>query len=406
MTHSVTPPAESNRVAPLKVTPFEDKLLRNVRLILTPPALSPTSIEASPSTRSWYYHQPAPLSLSDNARTLLQRLLAQGTVLFLVRVNGGWRESFLRQGEEVTGRLWERHPLSERALHFSGTTLNWLHWLTSLNPALERQMASCPTSDSANSTPVDEFVLWRILDTVCFLHSAAAPSFQLLAELAAFRNNPWVWLTSPHLMPQINHLGMQAPGNEAAADEAVVTPLVPDFTPCFEGWRAFLLEALQEHLYQRWLMTIPRRVTEAKQTQRLQQFYWSNLAIAAVFRRFLGAAEAARRPDLAVFLLRLLAQLHQRLPEASDWWHNLGEENLPQWRQRQALRRAAVAVPLLTFIFHSWTRYYQQTSFLDEDYRIGQWWLREWDRYRGDDMVAWAQRLLTLLEPFSPRSDS
>ena len=60
-------------------------------------------------------HVPPPSQLSPAAAELIQEALAKGCVELLVREGAWGRDRFLRNGDLVEGRLWERFPSREFA---------------------------------------------------------------------------------------------------------------------------------------------------------------------------------------------------------------------------------------------------------------------------------------------------
>jgi hypothetical protein len=368
----------SDQQTPVKVTPFEDKLLRNTRLILQ---------STEPATQNWYYHSPPQHYLSENAATLLKKMLAQGTVLFLVEVNQGWSESFLRQGQEKIGRLWERYPLTERTLHFSTNILDMLFWLTSADPSNPNEWTE-PQTDPARSTPADEFVVWRIADWVQSIHTFRSNSFKRLCSLSVFRSNSWLWLCTPYLLE--TGLSIESVSLLDKSPWYARARLIhgPSFSPCFQGLRSIILEALQNLLFQRLINTFP--IINSDIVSDTRDFVCRNVTTYLVYRQFLLEAEQAGRPDLALFLLRVLAKLIPAFPQAQNWWEhnekvNIGQLNTMQ--ERIEAWQAAVALPLLINILHRWTQHYRSVGYWDEEYHTAQWWLRQWERYRGDELV-------------------
>src|SRR5262245_46326933 len=61
-----------------------------------------------------FTRMPAPSALSTTCIQLVCDSLAKGCVQYLATI-GGWRnERFLRDGQPIEGRLWDRIPLGER----------------------------------------------------------------------------------------------------------------------------------------------------------------------------------------------------------------------------------------------------------------------------------------------------
>ena len=97
----------------------------------------------------------APPCLSRGAVELVQDALAKGCVHLLAK-RGGWQnERFLRNGQVVEGRLWQRTLPEELGLSFSGQTLDFLIWITCA-PAWRyrsRLETGCGAADPGRSAP-------------------------------------------------------------------------------------------------------------------------------------------------------------------------------------------------------------------------------------------------------------
>lgn len=400
MTPANTPAA---RTTPLVVTSYESKLLHNAQFLLTPREDAPNSIIPGASSTFWYHHAVLPRQLSTNAQTLLQQILAQGIVLYLTKVDGGWSKSFLRQGVQIQGRLWERHPLEQRAFHFSDATLNLLMWWTSLDPKNVDHWPA-PNVSPASLTPTDEFLVFLLLDQVRLCHGAESLTFLTLASYPLFQANPWVWLLFPHQMPlSVIPINIKFQKADVLWDDLSVA-VVPSWTPCLQGLRAIILEALQELLFQRLTQAFPLdwptpteghlKQRETAVADRCDQFVRRCCLVYTVYRDFMQAAATLKRPDLAQFLLRAIAHLLEEFPQAHLWWEHIPTKSLTTVQARRRARRLALFLPQLILAFFSWTRYYQSIGFYDDDYRLAQWWLQMWEEYHGDDLVNRMQQFL------------
>ncbi|GIW84453.1 MAG: hypothetical protein N3E46_09695 [Gemmataceae bacterium] len=361
------------------VTPFENELLCNAKKLFL------ISKASSPHTQNWDYHSSPQQELSANADRLLKTILAKGTVEFLVKASEGWHESFLQHGQEKSGRLWERHPLAERTLHFSHNTLRLLIWWTSTDPKIAQAMREPPV-DVKSLTPADEFVVWRIADCVQTAHSHRSESFKKLCSFRAFHSNPWIWLSMPHMLrteiskhslSQLDDMPWYAKANLVDS---------PSFARCFQGLRSVFLEALQNHLFQRLVKDFPLN------TEDVEELVQRNVATYLIYRQFLLDAEQAGRPDLALFLLRAVARLTPAFTQLQDRRQNnvkIDEQigRLRTVQERMKARQALIAPLTLINILHRWTLHYRNIGYWDEDYRIAQWWLRQWEEHRGDELV-------------------
>jgi hypothetical protein len=371
------------------VTPFEDKLLRNAKRLVQMGQTSlsvPPNCQTEPSTpQNWDYHSSPQQQLSENADRILKTILAKGTVKFLVKASEGWHESFLQHRREKSGRLWERHPLDERTLHFSHNTLHLLMWWTSTDPKMEQGMREPPV-DVKSLTPADEFVVWRIADCVQTAHGFCSGSFQKLCSIQAFRSNPWIWLSLPHLLKTKILKDSPIQLNDVPWYTQAKLVNGPSFAPCFQGLRSVILEALQNYLFRRLVTTFPLNLEDVKELTQ------QNAATYLVYRQFLLEAEQAGRPDLAMFLLRALTRLAPTYTRLLDRRHNYEEidrriHQLSTIRERLEAQQALVAPLGLIDTLHRWTLHCRSIGYWDEGYRMAQWWLRCWEELGGDEVV-------------------
>ena len=80
---------------------------------------------------------PRPKCLSRGAVELVQGYLSKGVVSLLAR--SSWQgERFLRSGEVSEGRLWERTAPEKLALRYSANSLDFLIWLTAMDPLVSK----------------------------------------------------------------------------------------------------------------------------------------------------------------------------------------------------------------------------------------------------------------------------
>lgn len=389
---------------PLKVTPFEDKLLRNAKQLFQ-----------MSCNQNWYYHSSPQQQLSHNAAALLKKILAQGTVEFLVRTNQGWWESFLQHGQEKSGRLWERHLLHERTLHFSTNTLNILIWWTSTDPKMEQEWREPPVDVDA-LTPADELIIWRIADYIHSVHGFRSNSFSQLCSLNVFRSNPWLWLYMPHLLEI--EISQESTFRLDEKPWYAKAKLVngPSFASCFQGLRSVILEALQSHLSQHLVTTLsfllrlgtyPQDATDKRDLKAkpdVKELTRWNAATYLIYRQFLLDAEQAERPDLAMFLLCALTCLQDR-SQNNDFDEEIRQ--LPTVQERIEARQALIAPLALIDILHHWTLNSRNIGYWDEGYRMAQWWLRHWEALRGDECVSRVCKYRqTTLPPAIPKAES
>jgi hypothetical protein len=358
MTTAAGPPA-----APA-VSRFEYNLLRILRFLLghMPTEQAAVLVNA---------RLPAPPCLSRTCVRLVQDTLAKGLVIRLVRA-GGWRDDrYLRTGQPVGGRVWERLPLDERRLGFGEHPLRFLIWLTAERPADTKEAWDAPPEEL---TAGDELFLAVALDALAEIPDVG-PAF---TGKAAFRRSPLCWLLRPA---------------EFGGDE----PAPPDFAPWMTGTRAAVLECLQPALAQRWLRS-DRAKGQIGDWKRMRQ---QGRAEFAVLSAFLTAADAAGRPDLARFVLRAASALVLTPGELTPtfWTGGLQGHGPQRLADRLDTQRAALALPRQLDALQAWDRKARSVGYFDEGYAASQLWKADWEAARGDEAAARARHVLDQLEP-------
>jgi len=311
-----------------------------------------------------------PPRLSPSALHVLRDTLAKGVVLALVR-RGGWRrQRHLHEGQGVEGRLWQRHTAP--TLHFSPVCVRTLQWLT----AQPLGHPDCkPLEAEEPLTPADELFLYLcchlVADTPCGASAGAQP---------LFRRSALCRLGFPEL------LGAPPPGFNASA----FTPLLTD--------KGLFLEALQADLAWRW-----RRIEESK--RRIIEpadMVALGLAQEAVLSAFLDALEAARRRDLAGFLLEAGRTLVGR--PATYWVEFLSPR--ASLRVRAEAAQAAGAWLRMLARLARWDAEHRTVRFFDDDYDAAQLLLSQWNAFgeAGFRLAAERERALASLGPPEPIS--
>ncbi|WP_439628386.1 hypothetical protein [Gemmata sp.] len=363
MTRAAAPPRPPEPDGPRQVSKFEFNLLRILRFVVGHfPADQGMQLVRAAVTR--------PECLSAGAVDLVKDTLAKACVLFLVK-QGAWRnDKYLREGSPVQGRVWDRVPLDERGLTFSRPVLEFLQWATA-----EKVNDTKAPWDAAPAalTPADEFFFWLAFDA-----TRADPD--LLAALRrkdAFRTNALCWITCP---------GDMAEGDEAAP---------PDFAPLFEGQRAVILECLQRHLEHRWVRS-ERMKGQIGDWKRMRQ---QGRAEFAALQAFLKAAHAAKRTDLARFVLRTNAALFTSELTPVFWTGGLQGSGPPRLADRLDTQRAALAVPRQMDVLDAWQREALNVGYFDEGYQANQMWKADWEAANGTRIAARAHAAVEMLEP-------
>jgi hypothetical protein len=359
------PPHPPEPEGPRQVSKFEFNLLRILRFLVGhfPPDQGLQLVRTAISR---------PECLSGGAVDLVKDTLGKASILFLTRA-GGWRnDKYLRNNAPVPGRVWDRVPLDERSLQFSRPVLDFLLWLTA-----EKVHETKQAWDAAPKalTPADELFFCLAFDAI----RSDPDVLAVLRRKDAFTRNPFCWLV--------------APGDVADPDAA--KPLTPDFAPLFAGQRAVLLECLQTHLTHRWLRG-ERAKGQIGDWRKMRQ---QGVAEFAALRGFVQAAEAARRTDLARFVLRTNAAVLQSDLTPVFWTGGLQGSGPPRLADRLETQRAALAMPRQMEILEGWQERARFVGYFDEDYAASQLWKTEWEAVNGDRVAVRARAAVEMLEP-------
>ena len=366
MTRTAVPPTQPPEPeGPRQVTKFEFNLLRILRFLVNHfPADQGLQLVRTPLTR--------PECLSDGAVSLVKDTLGKASVLFLTR-SGGWRnDRYLRNGQPAPGRIWDRTPLDERALQFSRPVLDFLLWLTA-----EKVHETKTAWDAAPKalTPADELFFAMAFDAI----RSDPDVLSVLRRKDTFTRNPFCWVMNP----------------ADVADPDASKPLPPDFTPMFQGQRAVLLECLQTELKNRWTRT-ERAKGQIGDWRKMRQ---QGAAEFAALQGFLKAAEAARRTDLARFVLRTNAAVLQSDMAPIFWTGGLQGSGPPRLADRLETQRAALALPRQMEILETWQERARYVGYFDDDYQASQMWKADWEAANGDRVAARARAAVEMLEP-------
>ena len=357
--------------APTPLPRFEYNLLRLLRFLLGHLPVE----QAEPLL--FQRVLPLPLCISPTAAQLVADTLAKGLVLSLVR-SGGWRrDSYLHRGESRTGRLWERHDVSEYALELSANPLSFLIWLTA--ERLDTPQRPWEPREG-ESTGGDEFFFALAYDRLRQI-PAVKPH---LPSHPAFRGNALCWLMYP--------------GDFAALADSTT----PDFTPWFQTPRVVILEAWQPVLLQTWLKS-ERAKCQQEDWQMMRQ---QGQAEQSVLDAYLRAAHQAQRPELARFLLRLAAAIFTSTKIGSDFWTGGLRATRPlRLSDRLATQTAALSVPRAILRLQDWERQARSVGYFDEGYVVSQFWKSEWAATDGDRLAQQCQAVLDSLDPLRFRHD-
>jgi hypothetical protein len=314
----------------------------------------------------------APGCLGRPAVELVRDALAKGTALLLARAGGWRRQRHLRGEAVVAGRLWERTPPRELGLDFSGETLDFLMWVTAVDPKRPRDCVWKP--ELSKLTPGDQAVLYF---AYAALREENAHRDLELSSRPAFVRHGLCRLAFP----------------EDFADGKADEP--PDFTPWTAGRGSFMLEALQPELRARWLR-VERGKEDLSDHGRMRALGRSQELVLGAYYK---AVESAGRLDLARFLLAAAAEVLPEGASARTWVGGLQAPAGMRLADRAETYRAATAFLRSLDRMAAWTARARRTGYFDEGYAASQLWLADWERCDGDARLARAGEIIRHLDP-------
>jgi hypothetical protein len=313
---------------------------------------------------------PAPRCLSRAAVELVQDALAKGCTLLLARAGGWRRERFLRGGQPVEGRLWERTPPEELRLTFSRHTLRLLIRVTAAQPG-DPEPAWSPRPSEL--TVGDRFLLFLAYQAL-----RTSPAGPDLRKVDAFVRHGLCRLAYPEDFTQAS------------------VNARPDFAPWTDGPGACILEVWQSGLAACWFHTEGCK-GQIADWQRLRAVGQAQEQVLGIF---LDAVEAAGRRDLARFLFPVAARLLTADATAQTWVGGLSAPG-PRLADRTATYRAALVVLRQLDRLRQWYQQARGVGYFDEGYAASQLWKASWEHYDGDTLRARAQGIIRAVEPLS-----
>ena len=295
---------------------------------------------------------PAPKCLHRSAIHLIQDRLAKGCIHRLAR-RGGWRPGrFLRGDRIAVGRLWQRTPPAELALHFSGQTIRFLIWLTAHKPGRDGWSAA-PDELTVADLLLLHFAYGALRDT------AVEP---VLRQRDCFQRHALVRLAYPQ--------DFDARGGPA------------DFAPWLTGVGAVILETLQPELAANWL-ALEARKKDIADGQPLRELGQRQVA---VLEPFLDAVEQAGRLDLARFLIDIAGRLLTPDADRQRWIHPEIDAGA-SLAERQQTYQAGLALVRQVERFQKWDQRARAIGYFDEGYAAAQLFKEDWEQLQGDATV-------------------
>jgi hypothetical protein len=317
--------------------------------------------------------RPRPSCLSRDAVELVQSTLATGCVRFVAR--GSWRrERFLRDGDVVEGRLWERTGPGQLGLAFSENSLDLLIWLTAVDASAAKRRWS-PRRNSP-MTLGDRFLL--------FLAYRA-----LRGTGVGNRLGRWPVLASHGLCRLAFPDEFADLPDDGPLDDG---PL--DLETWTTGVGACLVEALEHELAHHWV-----RIERSKARITAPDAMCAlGTAQERVLGQFLDALEEHERRDLARFLLVAASRILRHSPPAEAWTGRLEVSGLAM-RDRAEVYRHALAFLRALERLARWQSQARTVGYFDEGYAASQLWKSDWERLGGTTCSSAARAIARRVGP-------
>jgi hypothetical protein len=287
---------------------------------------------------------------------------------------GAWIGTGTRAGTAVRGRLWERH--APAPLPFSAASLELLRWLVSTPFA-----APASTLPQLPARPLelgDQLLVYLALDA-----ARTTPALRVLAAQPFVRAAPLAWL-----------------GHAAALARSGELPGPGFFAGLTRGTGAIVLEALSDELARRWYA--------AELAKRGMFEPDALIAVGAaqkqVLEGFMASCDAARRRDLALFILDAAAPLLAR-NQPPPPVHLDPDTRLSI---RAEARVAAGALIRAVVRWGEWDQQHRGVRFIDDDYAAAQLLLERFETIGSAGLERAAHWLADLasLVPTTPTSDT
>lgn len=319
-------------------------------------------------------NQPSeqPKCLSGDAVFLIEDTLSKGAIETLATL-GGWRnESFLRNGERHSGRLWNRIPIDERSLTFSEDSLRFLLCLTATEFSNETVRETFRFEPRLQLTTGDQLLFFWAYESV--RESAAGEHWR---GWQLFVSNPFCRLIFPE-------------------DFGEAIGLSCNFEQQFETSSAFVWEALLPQIANRW-MSIERAKFTNTSAAEVRSIGQSQIFTA---RQFFESASASGRRDLTRWFFETTRLFFADNPPTDQWTNHLNVQGL-RMADRVETYRGALSLAQLFGDIDRWQADARAIGYLHEDYRAAQFWLEMWEQFNGDMLSSTAKRLVRSVDPIS-----
>jgi hypothetical protein len=321
--------ADDDLVEIPQVAASEHDLIMMARTLVMGPAAQDDIWALLCSTR------PAAPKIGPTCAALLEDTLRHAWRALWLR--GGARSgASIVAGATIRGRLWERH--APAPLAFTSASVAFLRWLVATPFAAPAStLAALPAMPLAIG---DQLLIYLALDA-----ARATPALRVLAAQPFVRAAPLAWL---------GHAGALARRGGAA----------PSFGELTAGVGAIVVEALAGELAKRW------HAAELGKRAMFEPDLLIDLGAAQdqTLTGFMAACDAARRRDLALFVIEAAAPLLARnLPPTPAQL----DPNTTLATRAQA-RIAAGALLRGVVRWGEWDQQHRGVRFIDDDYAAAQ----------------------------------
>jgi hypothetical protein len=319
--------------------------------------------------------RPVAPKIGPTCRALLEDTLRHAWRALWLR--GGARPAAFigtgaRAGIAVRGRLWERH--APVPLPFTSASLELLRWLV-------KTPFAAPASNLEQLRPMpleigDQLLVYLALDA-----ARTTPALRVLAAQPFVRATPLAWLGHAH----------------ALARRGAVPP---SFAPLTAGAGAVVVEALSGELAKRWYAVELGKRAMFEPAPLIELGDAQDQALTG----FMASCDAARRRDLAAFVIDAAAPLLARnlAPTPAQL-----DPNTTLALRGQA-RVAAGALLRAVVRWGEWDQLHRGVRFIDDDYAAAQLLLERFETIGSSGLARathWLGELASLV-PSTTTSDT
>ncbi|MGL5097069.1 MAG: hypothetical protein ACRDD1_15885, partial [Planctomycetia bacterium] len=291
----------------------------------------------------------------------------------------------------TAGRLWERRPMEERALSFTGRSLDFLRWATAATPRRPdvdepRRYSADPEKPPTRATVGDELLVFL-----------AYGALRTVIDAAPLRWRP-VFVHHPLL-----RLGYAADFCDPPPSVTGTVQVDADLDWSF--WTAgpgeWVLEALEPWLAEQWATAERAMLTQTTSRRSLELGQRRGRTL----QEYLDAVDAAGRRDLGRFVLSAAAfdfPSRRSVAALSEVW----TDRFRRLSDRVELYRAVQVLPAAVERLGRWQAEARGVGYWDEGYTVAQAWKTDWEAVDGDGLHRRAAEFRRDAEPLAVGGDS